>query len=77
MLIKACDVAMKLHGISCEVIDLRTLLPWDVDTVVNSVNKTGRLIITHEAPVSLPPYYLLLLLFYILMCYPLWKFNIF
>ena len=28
-------------GISCEVIDLRTILPWDVETVANSVFKTG------------------------------------
>ena len=40
-------------GISCEVIDLRTLLPWDEETVINSVSKTGRLVLTHEAPVSL------------------------
>ena len=39
-------------GISCELIDLRTLLPWDVQSVVSSVCKTGRLIISHEAPVS-------------------------
>ena len=37
-------------GISVEVIDLRTILPWDEETVVNSVKKTGRCIITHEAP---------------------------
>ncbi|WP_336366196.1 alpha-ketoacid dehydrogenase subunit beta [Marinobacter sp. C2H3] len=37
-------------GISCEVIDLRTILPWDVETVVQSVLKTGRLVVTHEAP---------------------------
>ncbi len=37
-------------GISCEVIDLRSLLPWDIDSVVNSVIKTGRLLISHEAP---------------------------
>ncbi|OZJ03408.1 hypothetical protein BZG36_03596 [Bifiguratus adelaidae] len=37
-------------GISCELIDLRTILPWDVETVAKSVNKTGRLVIAHEAP---------------------------
>ncbi|MFT3836507.1 MAG: alpha-ketoacid dehydrogenase subunit beta [Myxococcaceae bacterium] len=37
-------------GISCEVIDLRTLWPLDVDTIVESVNKTGRAIVVHEAP---------------------------
>jgi 2-oxoisovalerate dehydrogenase E1 component beta subunit len=39
-----------IPGLSCELIDLRSLLPWDVDTVANSVNKTGRLVISHEAP---------------------------
>ncbi|NRA53118.1 MAG: alpha-ketoacid dehydrogenase subunit beta [Gammaproteobacteria bacterium] len=39
-------------GISCELIDLRTLLPWDVETVVKSVTKTGRLLISHEAPLT-------------------------
>lgn len=39
-------------SISVEVIDLRTVMPWDVDTVVNSVKKTGRLVISHEAPVT-------------------------
>lgn len=38
------------EGISCEIIDLQTIIPWDVDTVQASVNKTGRLIVTHEAP---------------------------
>jgi len=37
-------------GISCEIIDLQTIIPWDVDTVQASVQKTGRLIIAHEAP---------------------------
>lgn len=37
-------------GITCELIDLRTLLPWDIKTVENSVKKTGRLLISHEAP---------------------------
>jgi len=39
-------------GISCELIDLRTLLPWDVDCVEKSVKKTGRLLISHEAPIT-------------------------
>lgn len=38
------------EGIEAEVIDLRTLVPLDIETVVNSVNKTGRVIIVHEAP---------------------------
>ena len=40
------------QGISCEVIDLCTLLPWDRETVANSVRKTGRLVISHEAPLT-------------------------
>ncbi|WP_148253921.1 alpha-ketoacid dehydrogenase subunit beta [Aidingimonas lacisalsi] len=40
------------QGISCEIIDLRTLMPWDVATVVESVVKTGRLVVTHEAPLT-------------------------
>ncbi|RHZ27957.1 hypothetical protein DYB37_002269 [Aphanomyces astaci] len=39
-------------GVSCELIDLQTILPWDVDTIEQSVRKTGRLIVSHEAPVS-------------------------
>jgi pyruvate dehydrogenase E1 component beta subunit len=35
--------------ISCEVIDLRTLVPLDVPAVVKSVKKTGRVVIAHEA----------------------------
>src|SRR5437870_1063759 len=36
-------------GIDAEVIDLRTLLPLDIDTIVDSVKKTGRCVIAHEA----------------------------
>ena len=39
-------------GISCEVIDLRTILPWDKETVLNSIKKTGKCVISHEAPKS-------------------------
>jgi pyruvate dehydrogenase E1 component beta subunit len=38
------------QGVECEVIDLRTLWPVDIDTIVASVKKTGRVVIVHEAP---------------------------
>lgn len=47
---KACDRAKEELGVSAELIDLRTVLPWDVETVEASVKKTGRLIVSHEAP---------------------------
>lgn len=52
MLYEALDAAQSAssHGIECEVIDLRTLWPMDIDTVVSSVKKTGRVIVVHEAP---------------------------
>ena len=40
---------LESQGISAEVIDLRTLWPWDRDAVFASVKKTGRLLITHES----------------------------
>lgn len=40
---------MKKQGVSCEVIDLRTVKPLDYPTVVNSVKKTNRLVIIEEA----------------------------
>ncbi len=48
--INAAAARAEEDGISCEVIDLCTLLPWDIATVEQSVNKTGRLILSHEAP---------------------------
>jgi pyruvate dehydrogenase E1 component beta subunit len=38
------------EGVSAEVIDVATLQPFDADTVVSSVEKTGRCVIVHEAP---------------------------
>jgi 2-oxoisovalerate dehydrogenase E1 component len=37
------------QGVSCEVIDLRTIVPLDVDAIVTSVSKTGRLLVVDEA----------------------------
>jgi len=40
------------EGISATVVDLRTLVPFDVETVVAAVAKTGRCVVVHEAPLS-------------------------
>ncbi len=42
--------AIEQAEINAELIDLRTLVPMDIDTVAESVNKTGRCVIVHEAP---------------------------
>jgi len=47
--LKAADEAAAA-GIDAEVIDLRTLLPLDIDTVIASVKKTHRVVVAHEAP---------------------------
>lgn len=51
MLYVAYEVAdcLAKDGISVEVIDLRTVAPWDQETVLNSVKKTGRLIVIDES----------------------------
>ena len=43
---------LALQGISAEVIDLATLKPLDMQTILESVRKTGRCVIVHEAPLS-------------------------
>ncbi|XP_006034474.2 2-oxoisovalerate dehydrogenase subunit beta, mitochondrial isoform X1 [Alligator sinensis] len=45
-------MAQEKLGVSCEIIDLKTILPWDTETVCKSVVKTGRLLISHEAPLT-------------------------
>ena len=45
---KAAD-QMARNGVSCEVIDLATISPIDYETILESVEKTGRLVIVHEA----------------------------
>jgi pyruvate dehydrogenase E1 component beta subunit len=51
MVSRALAAAEKLadSGIDAEVIDLRTLVPLDEDTIINSVFKTGRALVVHEA----------------------------
>jgi len=52
MLVEALAAAERAEaeGVDVEVIDLRTLWPLDLDTIINSVQKTGRLTVVHEAP---------------------------
>lgn len=54
MLYEALDAANKVasEGVSVEVVDLRTLWPLDIETIVASVKKTGRVVVVHEAPKS-------------------------
>ncbi len=52
MVFMASQVAdlLSKEGIHVTVIDLRTLVPLDLQTIVSSVRKTGKLLIAHEAP---------------------------
>jgi len=49
---EVAEMAQEKLGVKCDVIDLVSILPWDKDTVFNSVKKTGRLLIAHEAPLT-------------------------
>jgi pyruvate/2-oxoglutarate/acetoin dehydrogenase E1 component len=51
MVVMANDVAERLskEGISVEIIDLRTIVPLDIETVLTSVRKCGKVLIAHEA----------------------------
>ncbi|SFR64011.1 pyruvate dehydrogenase E1 component beta subunit [Halogeometricum limi] len=50
MMHKTLEAVDELDGVDCEVIDLRTISPLDRRTVVESVKKTGRCVVVHEAP---------------------------
>ncbi|MGH8379138.1 MAG: alpha-ketoacid dehydrogenase subunit beta [Gammaproteobacteria bacterium] len=52
MIHETLQAAAKLaeEGVGCEVIDLATISPIDFETILESVEKTGRLVIIHEAP---------------------------
>jgi 2-oxoisovalerate dehydrogenase E1 component len=55
MMVPTLDAAGQLasNSTSVEVIDLRTISPLDFDTVLTSVQKTGRAVVVHEAPLTL------------------------
>jgi 2-oxoisovalerate dehydrogenase E1 component beta subunit len=46
------EAAAQETGIDAEIIDLRTLVPYDLDTIVASVKKTGRCVVVHEATMT-------------------------
>jgi len=49
-LVHVAEAAAEASGIDVEIIDLRTLVPYDIETIARSVNKTGRVVVAHEAP---------------------------
>ena len=53
--VRTCQEAVEeaaADGVSIELIDLRTLIPLDLDTIMASVKKTGRAVVVHEAQVT-------------------------
>ena len=48
-MVHVCVAAARGLGLDAEIIDVRTMVPLDVETLVNSVQKTGRCVIAHEA----------------------------
>lgn len=51
-MVNVAEEAIKSSKISADLIDLQTIIPWDRETVINSVKKTGRLVVVEEAPFS-------------------------
>jgi len=49
-LVHVAEAAVQASGIDAEIIDLRTLVPYDIETIAKSVTKTGRVVVAHEAP---------------------------
>src|SRR5262249_28418220 len=47
-MVQRCEAAALQEEVSAEIIDLRTLLPWDCTTALESVQKTRRCLIVHE-----------------------------
>ncbi len=51
-MVYVAQAAAEETGIDAEIIDLRTLLPLDLDTIIESVKKTGRCVVVHEATLT-------------------------
>jgi 2-oxoisovalerate dehydrogenase E1 component beta subunit len=49
-MVHVARAAIESFGIDAELIDVRTLIPLDLETICESVKKTGRCIVVHEAP---------------------------
>jgi 2-oxoisovalerate dehydrogenase E1 component len=47
-MVERCEEAIKSSGVDVELLDLRTLMPWDREATIASVCKTGRCLIVHE-----------------------------
>ena len=45
----SADAAARGLGLDAEIVDVRTIVPLDVDTICNSVARTGRCVVVHEA----------------------------
>jgi 2-oxoisovalerate dehydrogenase E1 component len=50
--VQAAQTAQRLHGIDVEILDLRTLSPYDWEAIATSVRKTSRVIVAHEDALS-------------------------
>ena len=48
--LEAADILEKEHGISCTVVDVRSLVPLDTQTILSEVSRTGRLVTVEENP---------------------------
>jgi 2-oxoisovalerate dehydrogenase E1 component beta subunit len=48
-LVHVAEAAAKIAQVDAEIIDIRTMIPLDVDTICTSVKRTGRCVIAHEA----------------------------
>ncbi|HJM50859.1 MAG TPA: alpha-ketoacid dehydrogenase subunit beta [Alphaproteobacteria bacterium] len=50
---EVADELAEHQGYDAEVIDLRTIIPYDIETIMASVKRTGRVVVVHEAPLSM------------------------